>query len=517
MLARPCEIGKAKGVGMRLELFHYQFSIGVGMAIAMALVLLALKPRNRAAIRNLLVLLSIFVLVQLIVIALRQGISTTGYRVMSGIAAVGVGAVIIRLGGNFLFQVILPRLRMPLPRIAEDLFVTALFVAWCLFWLHRAGLDLSSLLATSAVITAVLAFSMQDTLGNILGGVVLQMDDSVRVGDWITIENVSGQVVDVRWRHTAIETRNRETVIVPNGWLVKNRFTLIGSRTDPKLRWRRWVWFNLDIGASPGAVCQVLEESVRDADSEHIAQDPPPSAVLMEVGNGYGRYALRYWLTEARPDDPTDSLVRMHALAALSRHRMRLAVVQEERIVIKDNEARHVALRAVEIDKRRKALEQVDLFGTFSAAELDTLAENMTTAPFLKGSTITRQGRVAHWLYLIVSGEAEVWAEDGGVRKFVASLHPGSVFGEMGMMTGEPRRATVTAKTDVECFRMGKAGFESVLRARPDIANEISTVIVARRGQLESALEAAHAGANAVPASDAIGARIRGFFGLNAG
>ncbi len=516
MLARPCKIGKAKGDCMDRLVLHYQFSIGVGIAISAALVLLALKPRDRGAIRNLLVLLGIFVLVQLIAIALRNSISPTAERLLSGIASFGVGAVIIRLGGNFLFQVILPRLRMLLPRIAEDLFVTALLAAWCIWWLHRAGLDLSSLLATSAVITAVLAFSMQDTLGNILGGVVLQMDDSVRVGDWVTIENVSGQVVDVRWRHTAIETRNRETVIVPNGWLVKNRFTLIGSRSDAKLRWRRWVWFNLDISAAPGSVCQVLEESVRDADSPHIAQDPPPSAVLMEVGNGYGRYALRYWLTEARPDDPTDSLVRMHALAALSRNRMRLAVVQEERIVIKDNEARHEAIRAVEIGKRRKALEQVDLFGTFSTAELDTLAENMTTAPFVRGSKITRQGRIAHWLYLIVSGEAEVWVEDGGVRKFVATLHPGSVFGEMGMMTGEPRRATVMAKTDVECFRLGKAGFESVLRARPDIANEISSVIVARRTQLESALEAAHAGASAVPASEAIGSRIRGFFGLDA-
>ena len=39
-------------------------------------------------------------------------------------------------------------------------------------------------------------------------------------------------MVEIRWRYTAVETRNRETVVIPNGWLMKNRFTLIGSRSD---------------------------------------------------------------------------------------------------------------------------------------------------------------------------------------------------------------------------------------------------------------------------------------------
>ena len=500
---------------MNLDLLQYRFAIFAVFAVVIALLLLALKPRDRAAIRNLLLLIGFCVLLKSFSSAFDAWLPRGSVKLLNGIAIVGLGAVSIRLGGNLLFQVILPRLGMRLPRIAEDIFVTALIAAWGLLWLHGAGLDLTGLLATSAVITAVLAFSLQDTLGNILGGVVLQLDDSVRVGDWITIENVSGQVVDVRWRHTAIETRNRETVIVPNGWLVKNRFTVIGSRSDSKLRWRRWVWFNIDISALPSRVCQVLEESVRDADSPHIAKDPPPNAVLMDVANGFARYALRYWLTEARPDDPTDSLVRMHALAALARNHMPLAITQEERLITKDNEARQATMRKDEVAKRRQALGQVDLFATFASGELDTLAENMTTAPFVKGSTITRQGRVAHWLYLIVSGEADVWAEDASSRRFVATLNAGSVFGEMGMMTGEPRRATVTAKTDVECFRLGKAGFESVLRARPDIATEISEVIVARRGQLESAREAANADTNALPRDEDIRAKIRGFFGLD--
>lgn len=71
-------------------------------------------------------------------------------------------------------------------------------------------MDPTSLFATSAVITAVLAFAMQDTLGNVLGGVALQLDNSLRVGDWVKLDDVSGRVTDVLWRFTAVGTRNHE-------------------------------------------------------------------------------------------------------------------------------------------------------------------------------------------------------------------------------------------------------------------------------------------------------------------
>ncbi len=492
-----------------------QIAAGASLALLLGLFLLALKPKDRAGIRNMLALLTVFVLLLVVGIGLQHYAIARAAQLMFALAAIGVGAVIIRLGSILVFRVVLPQVRLDFPRIVEDLVVTAIAAAWLLYWLHTAGLDLGSLLATSAVITAVLAFSMQDTLGNVLGGVVLQLDSSLRVGDWVRIDDVSGQVVDVRWRHTAIETRNRETVIIPNGWLVKNRFTVIGSRNDARTRWRRWVWFNIDLKASPSRVLQVLEDSVRDSEAGNVVLEPAPSAVLMDVSQGYGRYALRYWLADPRPDDPTDSDVRRHALAALARHGIRLAVVHEERLIIKENERRQAAQRADDVARRQALLSEVDLFSGFSTDELRALAENLVQAPFIKGSTITRQGRVAHWLYLIVAGDADVWIEQNDRRTHIATLRAGSVFGEMGMMTGEPRRASVTARTDVECLRLGKKGFESVLRARPEIAGEISAVIAARQGQLDLARKAADASASDDNQTEAIGARIRAFFGLD--
>ena len=496
------------------SLWLKEVMIGAALGLLVGLWILTLSRIDKGSVRFLLVVLIGFVLVELLALGLNGLNYQRAASLLASVAMVGVGAVLIRLSVFGLFRAALPVLRFDPPRIVEDLVTTGLAAAWLLIWLHVVGVDLGSLITTSAVITGVIAFSMQDTLGNVLGGVVLQLDDSVRVGDWVKLGDVSGQVVDIRWRHTAIETRNRETVVVPNGWLVKNQFTVIGSRRDAQPVWRRWVWFNVMLDAAPTRVCEVLEDSVRQSSIEHVAEQPAPSAVLMDVGQGYAKYALRYWLNQPRVDDPTDSEVRMHALAALARNGIRLAVVQEERVVIKENEARRAHLQASDRSKRLAALESVDLFASLSAEEREALAESLVHTPFVHGDTITRQGSVAHWLYMILGGEADVWTEHEGLRTRVATLKAGSVVGEMGLITGEPRRATVTARTDVECYRLDKVALRDLLASRADIAEEMSKVIARRQDELDT-VKANASSTKSKTAPDDIRSRILSFFGLD--
>ncbi|MFO1285777.1 MAG: mechanosensitive ion channel [Rubrivivax sp.] len=156
----------------------------------------------------------------------RAGLGTGLAR--AAVLLLGVG--LIRLAGLALFRVALPALRVELPRILEDVAVVAGYALWLLVALSLAGVDLSSLVATSAVITAVLAFAMQDTLGNVLGGLALQLDDSLDIGDWLRVDDVSGQVVQIQWRFTALRTRSGEKVVIPNAQLMKAKFFVIGHR-----------------------------------------------------------------------------------------------------------------------------------------------------------------------------------------------------------------------------------------------------------------------------------------------
>jgi CRP-like cAMP-binding protein len=163
----------------------------------------------------------------------------------------------------------------------------------------------------------------------------------------------------------------------------------------------------------------------------------------------------------------------------------------------------------------------MELFAGFSDAEREALAGHLVYAPFVAGETLTRQGDVAHWLYLVVSGEVEVVVEAGdGQRRPLSTIRgggPAAYFGEMGLLTGAPRTASVVAVTDVECHRLDKDGLEQVLKARPAIAEELSTLMAKRRADLASAQEELGEAVRARLLEDTRGellARIRRFFSL---
>lgn len=404
---------------------------------------------------------------------------------------IGGGIALIRLCGLLVFRILLPMARMSFPRIAEDLFVIVAYLAWGLVRLRFAGLDLGSIVATSAMITAVVAFAMQDTLGNILGGLALQLDNSIGIGDWIKVDDISGQVVDIRWRSTLVETRNWETVVFPNSQLMKNKFLVLGRRTDQPVQWRRWIWFGVALDVTPSKVVKAVEGAILHAEISNVAKRPSSSCVLMEIEKGYARYALRYWLTDLAADDSTDAAVRWHVFTALERAGIKLSVEEQNIHYVRENEQYEEAVHQRELKRRVKTLKRVELFAQMSEDELHQLAARLKYAPFAKGNVIVKQGvSEQHWLFIVINGEAEVYLEtENGVKRRLNVLSKGSFFGEMSLMTGSPRMASVIAKTDVECYRLDKSAFEEILLARPGIADEVAQVLVARREQLDSALQ----------------------------
>jgi small-conductance mechanosensitive channel/CRP-like cAMP-binding protein len=435
------------------------------------------------------------------------------FAAQAAAAVAGVGSVI-----SLVFAGILPRTGLHPPRILGDLVGAEALVILLLSIASMAGVDLSGVVATSAVLTAVIGLSLQDTLGNLIGGLALQLDKSMNVGDWVKVGDIVGRVTDIGWRGTAIETRNWETVLIPNGQLAKTQVLVLGRRTGQPVQWRRWVWFNVDFRYPPQRVLEVVTDALRSGPIPRVASDPPPNCVLMEYGESYARYAVRYWLTDLAVDDPTDSEVRVRIYNALRRQNMRLALPGAARILIPHNDRREEDQRSDQ-EARLAAVSRTELFGHLPEEDRRELAAGLRPAPFGGGEVITRQGNEAHWLYLLDAGEVVVRvAAEGGLEREVARLGPGSFFGEMSLMTGERRAATVTALTAVMCYRLDRSVFETVLRRRPELADEVAGVLARRRAQLAGVREDLDQEAQArrlVESEVAIGRRIREFFGLD--
>ena len=432
-------------------------------------------------------------------------------------AVVVMGLALIRLWAMLLFRLFMPALRLHPPRILEDILVTVGYVGWGLVLLRLAGLDLSHIVTTSAVITAVLAFAMQDTLGNILAGLSLQFDNSVEIGEWIKVGDLVGRVVEINWRATTVETRNWETLVIPNSVLMKNHFAILGKRHGCAQQWRRWVWFNINWDTLPTQIITVVESSLREAQLPGVALSPEPNCILMGFENGYSRYAVRYWLTNLAADDLTDSIVRTHVDAALRRHNLRMASPFYNVLTIKENEKYMEARMKKHLEERVLALRKVELLSGLNDEEMVVLADQLKFTPFVTGDIIMHQGSVAHWLYIMLSGEVEVWISlPDGNRKLVDVLKAGSFFGEMGLMTGESRSGTVIARSNVECLRLDKDAFQSILVSRKELAETISSILAERLEERRNRMpEELLSGGDPAPRRAELVERIRNFFGLS--
>jgi CRP-like cAMP-binding protein len=324
-------------------------------------------------------------------------------------------------------------------------------------------------------------------------------------------------VIDIRWRSTALETRDWETVVVPNSQLMKNRFTILGRRDGAPLQWRRGIRFMIDPAVPPARVISLIDEEMREIMIANVARAPAPSCVLVDFIYGNLLYELRYFLTDLQEDLFTDSAVRVHLFASLQRAGVRVAEEQRTAHAVTKDEAHAETVRQRELQRRLIMLRQVDLLAPLSDEEKNFVAERLQYAPFARGDVITKQGSIAHWLYIIAFGEAEVrFEQPGRAPRVLGTVRAGQFFGEMGLLAGESRNATVVAKTDVECYRLDRASFQALLLARPELADEVSKVVAARKPELESArAEAAESAAEPVePAQPALLERIQRFFGL---
>jgi small-conductance mechanosensitive channel len=485
------------------------------VAMGFAFLLIRAEPAERSVFLNTLWLFLAGVLGQGLAVLLEAAnfprAAATAYGVFRFITAVAF----IRLAGFALFRLALPLAGQRPPRLIEDLAIIVAYVAFGFLQLRLAGLDLGSIVTTSAILTAVLAFAMQDTLGNMLGGIAIQLDNSVKVGDWIRVDDMVGRVVDIRWRSTLIETRNWETVIIPNSVMMKSRVAILGKRDGEPLQWRRILNFMVDPGVPPARVIAIVNEEMREAAIAHVARRPAPSTVLFNFEMGNVRYQLRYWLTDLHEDDLTDSLVRVHLFASLQRAGIRIAEPQHTIHAVTRDEAHAETVRKRELTRRLEMLRGVDLFATLSKDEIAEVADRLSYAPFARGDVITKQGNAAHWLYLIAFGEAEVLYEPAsGPAQHIGALGAGQFFGEMALISGDARAATVIAKTDVECYRLDRASFQALLLQRPGLADEITKVIGSRRNDLERVRETSTEPQAAAERPQDLLARVRRFFGI---
>lgn len=504
-----------------LESFGSGLAIGLPVLLALiaALYFLARASRRRLAAAGLTVLAAAAAFA-LAALSLASGAAPGdgAVRALRGAGHLLAVMAAINAAGVVLFDALLPRFNMRIAALARDLVLAAAYVMGALAALTAAGVNLSGLIATSALMTTIIAFSLQETLGNIFGGMVLQLDKTLKPGDWVRVGADEGVVREIRWRQTQIATASGDVVIVPNSLLMKGAVTALGRVRGDGGRARRYVvTFSVPYNWGPGEVIAAVEKALRDDPPPNVASDPAPQCLVTDFLDGRAAYAARIWITDLNADAAACSAARLRVFYGLARVGIALAAEPSQAISFEDGKSVRERREADETRRRLAALRGVDLFNALTEEEFLTLARRLTPAPFARGEALTRQGATGHWLYILAKGEAEVQLRGEGGAEKIARLKAGDFMGEMALLTGEPRTATVVAVGNVECYRLDRDGFRDIVARRPEIAENIAKTLAERREGLESArgaLDSRRQDSLRAAQGDLL-SRIRRFFALS--
>jgi len=423
--------------------------------------------------------------------------------------AIGVAILLLltRLA-NYLFFDIAFRLRRKTeaPTLLREMVAILVFsVGFALLLRSLLAVHLTAVLATSALITAVIGLALQETLGNLFAGMALHIEKSLQVGDMVRVGDVVGFVEKLSWRAVRVRTLLDTIILLPNGAAARERLEVFPRSAPEPIA--HAIRIGLEYAASPTRAMAVIRATA--AAVPGVAALPPPRVYVVNFADFSIVYELRVWLDDYSMFQPVESAIRERLWFALRREGIGIPFPTSVRY-------QHVRpWTEPPVPEVPPILDRVDLFSPLAPEEREALRARLTHAMFTAGEPVVEQGAIADSLYVVESGELSVLVEgEGGGVVEVGTLSEGDAFGEMALLTGEPRTATVKAKTVASLYRIDREALAPVLHGHPGLAVEMSRLVAGRRESNEARL--ASSARSAEPENeDSLLSRIARYFGLD--
>ncbi|MBM4021834.1 MAG: mechanosensitive ion channel [Planctomycetes bacterium] len=401
------------------------------------------------------------------------------------------------------------RLRRPMPRIFLDVLRCLMVAAAVLAILYQSGVEPGSLFTGSAVVTAVLGFALKDTLGNAIAGLAIHAEHPFEVGDWIQYDDNTahiGRVVEINWRATKVITLDEAFVIIPNGQLAQ---ASIRNFTKPDPWSRRNLYVITPYAVPPQRVQEIVLDAIRG--SFGVLDHPAPSVVTNAFTERGVEHWVRLFTTEFDKRDRVDGMARDRIWYALARAGIEIPVATHavRMTPLPPPPAEDASAAA---DRRVAALTAVGLLEPLGDPLVRRLAAESAERLYGIGETVIRQGDAGTTMFVVLSGRVEVSAREGDAPAVrLAELAAGNFFGEMSMMTGAPRVATVTTLEETRLVEIGKEVFRHALENRPELVEHLGRALQRRMDRRAAAVAGVPP---ADPEAQDLFTKIREFFSL---
>jgi small-conductance mechanosensitive channel/CRP-like cAMP-binding protein len=383
------------------------------------------------------------------------------------------------------------------PNIVQDAVIVLVF-----YLVATLAYRDSSLVAASAVSAIVVGFALQDTLGNAFAGLAIQIEKPFRVSHWIRIGDHEGLVEEVTWRATKLRTRQGTFVIVPNSIISKEPITNYSEPIVP-------VRLSVEVGATYLKTPAVVKAAMLEAltQTPHALTTPAARVSLVDFANSAITYRLSFWIASYDDQEAALDEARSAIYYSFARHQIEIPYP------IQIEHSRDEVSTALSTAQIGDMLSRVELFAGLSAAEREALAASARERLFGADEVVVRQAEEGRSLFIVHAGEVRVTIDPGG--REVARIGAAGVLGEMSLLTGEPRTATVSSVGDTVLLEIDADAFRRVVLANPAAVEAISLIVVTRRAGLDRARAlAAEEQASLQVQSQSLLARIRQFLRL---
>lgn len=397
--------------------------------------------------------------------------ATLGDRVLLSLFCAVVTATGLRALTLFVWEPYRQRRHLrKLPSLMKQggqLLVSTLVFFWVLGTVWQ--ISITGLLAATGVVGIVVGLALKELISDLFSGAIITLDKTVKIGDFLRIENRNfqekrGTVVEMNWRTVRLVTPENTLVVLPNTFVANNVITNLSEPADAK-EFEITLTFDHEIPSE--RVIRILDAAL--AATPEVPLEPVPKVRLHRVSESGVDYKVLYYLPA---NGPEPGKVRHFLLIHLLHHLAQAGVspsYPKQDVYTSPLPQRNLDPRA----HRADLLRRIPLFSDLDDASLAQLAAGVVERRAPRGVSLVQAGDRGASLFLLVEGLLEVVLPGGGRDE----LPPGSYFGEMSLMTGEPRSATVRAARDSVAFEVPQETMDHLLRSNPALVDEFSRKI----------------------------------------
>lgn len=363
----------------------------------------------------------------------------------------------------------------PIPHFLREVVALIVFLVALMFVLsvgYHAERELRGVLAGSGIVAIILGFAGQNLFGGIIAGISLQINRPYKVGDWLQVGERFGEVREINWRSTRVCTNDNIYLDIPNNEIV--RTTIVNLHYPTEVHAIR-IRVGLEYHVPPNRVKDALSRAAQSANG--VLATPPVKIFLVDFAEHAIIYEIKFYMgNHARINEVNDN-VRTNVWYELKREGLTIP------FPIRTLHLERRGARPIDEERgeARSILRDEPLFKGLSDGQIENLVRDSHINQFGRGEHVIEEGAEGDSMFILLRGTAQVSISKNGSAIPLATLGAGDCFGEMSLLTGEPRSATVRAERDCYVMEIGKPVMAEIIRETPDCLQQLSEILAQRK------------------------------------